>query len=145
MGRTGVLAVLLAASAATLAAFQSTLDPASLSDAILLGQSTSESARANFNAPYHINVGVSPVDDIEIVTPFRRIVLDAESQARAGNRGSYGQRVALATLGDDPTRVDIVAGLTFNPLNNYVGVPDFAVTLVDQRGALTQSRTVSRL
>ena len=137
--------VLLAASAATLAAFQPTLDPASLSDAILLGQTTSDSARANFHAPYHINVGAPPVDDIEVVTPFRRIVLDAESQARAGNRGSYGQRVALATLGDDPSRVDIVVELTFSPLNNYVGVPDFAVTLVPQSGDPIQSRTIQRL
>jgi len=145
MGRTGVMLVLLAASAATLAAFQPILDPASLSDAILLGQTTSDSTRAKFHAPYHINVGAPPVDDIEVVTPFRRIVLDAESQARAGNRGSYGQRVALATLGDDPSRVDIVVELTFNPLNTYIGVPDFAVTLVPQRGGLIQPRTIERL
>src|SRR5205814_8700752 len=115
MERTGVMLVLVAASAATLAAFQPTLDPNLLSDAILLGQSTSDSTRANFHVPYHINVGVAPVDDIEVVTPFRRVVLDAESQARAGNRGSYCQRAALATLGDDPSRVDIVVELTFNP------------------------------
>ena len=145
MGRTGVMLAWLAASAATLAAFQPTLDPTSLSDAILTGQSTSDSVRANFHSPYHLNVGVPPVDDIEVVTPFRRVVLDAESQARAGNRARYGQRVAIATLGDDPSRVDIVVELTFNPMNNYVGVPDFAVTLVSATGELIQSRTIDRL
>ena len=145
MGRTGVMLVLVAASVATLAAFQATLDPASLSDAIVLGKSTSDSARANFNAPYHINVGAAPVDAIDVVTPFRRIVLDAESRSREGNRVSYGQRVALATLGDDPSRVDIVVDLTFSPLNSYVGVPDFAVTLVPQSGDLIQPRTIAKL
>ena len=145
MGRTGVMLVLVAASVATLAAFQPTLDPASLADAIVLGQTTSDSTRANFHAPYRVNVGVAPVDDIEVVTPFRRIVLDAETQARAGNRGSYGQRVALATLGDDPSRVDIVVELTFSPLNNYVGVPGFVVTLVPQNGDPISARTIRSL
>ena len=145
MGRTGIMFVLVAAAVATLAAFRPTLDPTSLTDAILLGQTTSDSARASFHAPYHVDVGAAPVDDIEIVTPFRRIVLDAESQARAGNRGSYGQRAALATLGDDPSRVDIVVELTFSPLNNYVGVPDFVVTLVPQSGEPIPSRTIERL
>jgi len=144
MGRTGVMLAFVAATTATLAAFEATLDPASLAEAILTGQGTSEATRANFHAPYHFNVGVAPVDDIDVVTPFRRIVLDAESHARAGDR-AYGQRLALATLGDDPSRVDIVAELTFHPLNTYIGMPDFAVTLIPQAGDPIQPRTIGRL
>jgi hypothetical protein len=144
MGRTGLLLVFLAAPNVLVAAFDATLNPASLSDAILTGQTTSDSTRASFHAPYHFNVGVPPIDDIEVVTPFRRIVLDAESHARAGNR-SYGQRLALETLGDDPSRVDIVAELTFHPLNTYLGVPDFVVTLVPQAGDPIKARTIERL
>ena len=129
MGRTGfVLAALLASSAAT-GAFEPALDPRSLSDAIDLGQSRIDDMRSRFHAPYRIDVKEPPVDYLDVVTPFRRVALDAEARTRAGQR-LYGQREALATLGDAPSRVDIVVELTFHPLNNYIGVPDFAVTLV---------------
>jgi len=133
MGRTGlVLAALLACGAAA-GAFEQALDPRSLADAIELGQSRIDDMRSRFHAPYRIDVRQPPVDYLEVITPFRRVALDAEARTRAGER-LYGQREALATLGDAPSRVDIIAELTFHPLNNYVGVPNFAVTLVPPGG-----------
>jgi hypothetical protein len=85
-----------------------------------------------------------PVDYIEVVTPFRRIALDAESHTRAGER-LYGQREALATLGDNPSRLDGVVELTFHPLNNYVGVPAFTVSLLPAGGTPIEPRTISRV
>jgi hypothetical protein len=145
MARTDVVAVaLLAAFTAAVSAFEPALDPRSLADAIDLGQSRIDDVRSRFHAAYHIEVMQPPVDYIEVVTPFRRIALDAESHTRAGER-LYGQREALATLGDNPSRLDVVVELTFHPLNNYVGVPAFTVSLLPAGGTPIEPRTISRV
>ena len=142
MARTGLLIALLAGGAA-LAAFEQSLDPQALAEAIEIGQSRIDDMRSRFHAPYRVEVMQPPVDYIDVVTPFRRIALDAEAHSRAG-QGLYGQREALALLGDNPSRVDLVVELTFHPLNNFVGVPDFTVTLVGAGGAATQPSAISR-
>src|ERR1041384_7448674 len=126
MGRTGLLFAALLAATAAVAAFDQALDPQSLADAIQIGSSRIDDTRSRFHAPYRVEVMQPPVDYIDVVTPFRRIVLDAESRTRAGER-LYGQREAIATLGDNPSRVDLVIDLTFHPLNNYQGVPEYTV------------------
>jgi hypothetical protein len=145
MARTDVVVVaVLAAFTAAVSAFEPSLDPRSLADAIDLGQSRIDDVRSRFHAAYHIDVMQPPVDYIEVVTPFRRIALDAEARTRAGER-LYGQREALATLGDNPSRLDVVVELTFHPLNNYVGVPAFTVSLVPSGGKVIEPRTISRI
>jgi hypothetical protein len=145
MARTDVVAVaVLAALTAAVSAFEPSLDPRSLADAIDLGQSRIDDLRSRFHAAYHVEVMQPPVDYIEVVTPFRRIALDAEARTRAGER-LYGQREALATLGDNPSRLDVVVELTFHPLNNYVGVPAFTVILVPPGGRAIEPRTISRV
>ena len=145
MARTDVVVVaVLAALTAAVSAFEPALDPRSLSEAIDLGQSRIDDVRSRFHAAYHIDVMQPPVDYIEVVTPFRRIALDAEARTRAGER-LYGQREALATLGDNPSRLDIVVELTFHPLNNYVGVPAFTVALMAPGGKAIEPRTIGRV
>ena len=145
MARTDVVVVaVLVALAAAVSAFEPSLDPRSLSDAIDLGQSRIDDMRSRFHAAYHVDVMQPPVDYIEVVTPFRRIALDAEAHTRAGER-LYGQREALATLGDNPSRLDVVVELTFHPLNNYVGVPAFTVVLMPSGGKAIEPRTISRV
>jgi hypothetical protein len=145
MARTDVVVVaVLAAFTAAVSAFEPSLDPRSLADAIDLGQSRIDDVRSRFHAAYHIEVMQPPVDYIEVVTPFRRIALDAEARTRAGER-LYGQREALATLGDNPSRLDVVVELTFHPLNNYVGVPAFTVSLMPPGGRAIEPRTISRV
>ena len=145
MARTDVVVVaVLTALTAAVGAFEPALDPRSLSEAIDLGQSRIDDVRSRFHAAYHIDVMQPPVDYIEVVTPFRRIALDAEARTRAGER-LYGQREALATLGDNPSRLDIVVELTFHPLNNYVGVPAFTVTLMAPGGKAIEPRTIGRV
>src|SRR5215468_8225788 len=138
-----VVATLVAFSVGA-SAFEASLDPGSLTDAINLGLSRIDDVRSRFHATYHIDVRQPPVDYIEVVTPFRRIALDAEAHTRAGER-LYGQRDALATLGDNPSRLDVVVELTFHPLNNYVGVPAFTVSLVPSGGKVIEPRTISRI
>jgi hypothetical protein len=146
MARTDVLAVVtILVFTAIVHAFEPSLDPNSLADAIELGQSRIDDMRSRFHAMYHVEVMQPPVDYVEVVTPFRRIALDAEAHTRAGQR-LYGQRDAVATLGDNPSRLDLVVELTFHPLNNYVGVPDFTVTLAPVGGGTAiEPRAISRV
>ncbi len=143
MGRTGLVFAVLISSSAIIAAFEPSLDPQTLAEAIALGQSRIDDMRSRFHAPYRIDVMQPPVDYIEVVTPFRRIALDAEAHTRAGER-LYGQREALATLGDNPSRVDVIVELTFHPLNNYIGVPDFTVNVVPAGGMPIAPRGIIR-
>lgn len=145
MARTDVLVfVALIAFSTAAIAFEPSLDPPSLADAVQLGQSRIDDVRSRFHAAYHVDVMQAPVDYIEVVTPFRRVALDAEAHTRAGER-LYGQREALATLGDNPSRVDVVVELTFHPLNNYVGVPAFAVSLVASGRTPIEPRSIDRV
>ena len=83
MVRASLLLLSLVTAAATLTAFEQNLDPQALAEAIELGQSRIDDMRSRFHAPYHIDVMQPPVDYIEVVTPFRRIAVDAEAHTRA--------------------------------------------------------------
>ena len=141
MARTGIVLAALLASTSAVAAFEASLDQQSLAEAIALGLSRIDDMRSRFHAAYRLEVMQPPVDYIEVVTPFRRVALDAEAHTRAGER-LYGQREALATLGDTPSRVDLVVELTFHPLNNYAGMPDFDVALVPTGGPALEPRSL---
>ena len=93
IGMAGLLLVQVGA-----AAMQATLDPRAVSDAVALGQSRGERERARFHMPYRLVVSRAPVDFVEVVTPFRRIVLEAEARAQTGDR-AFGQRQAIELLG----------------------------------------------
>ena len=128
MARTGLVLLALLAATTELSSFDQPLDPRSLSEAIDIGQSRFDNERSRFHALYRLRVARAPIDYIEVVTPFRRVALEAEVHTRAGQR-LFGQREALAALGTDPSRVDIVVELTFHPLNTFVGVPNYTVVL----------------
>jgi len=104
------------------------LDARAIEAALAIGQSHIDAERARFHAPYRLPVAQAPVDYIEVVTPFRRVVLAAEARARMGDR-SFGQRQALEVLGTAPDEFDVWVELTFHPLNAYVGVPAYEVAL----------------
>jgi hypothetical protein len=118
----------VAASTLTALAMESMADPQAIQDAISIGQSTFPADRTRFHTPYRVTIGKSPVDYLEIVTPFRRVELAAEERAAQGDR-RFGQRQAREVLSASPDEIDINVELTFHPLNTYVGVPDYIVTL----------------
>jgi hypothetical protein len=113
-----------------LTAMDATLDLRGIDEAVTLGQSRSDRDRSRFHAPYRIVVDRAPVDYFEIVTPFRRIVLAAETRARGADR-SFGQRQALEILAAAPPTVAVAVELTFHPMHTFVGVPDYDVVLLD--------------
>ena len=110
-----------------------TLSTRSMSEAVALGLTRIEQDRVRFHAPYRIQIGKVPVDWVDIITPFRRVVLEAETQTRNGSR-LFGQREALAALRPDPERVNLVVELTFHPLNRFTRVPAYDVVLAPTSG-----------
>jgi hypothetical protein len=92
-------------------AFQIDIDAAAIQEAIAIGQSRIGGERERFHVPYRLTVATAPVDDIEVITPFRRIVLDAEGEAEIGNR-TYGQRNALEALAAAPDVLELDVELT---------------------------------
>lgn len=130
------LLIVAAAVAATagLGAVELTLSARALAQAIDIGQSRLESVRTRFHQPYRIRVSNPPVDYIDVITPFRRVVLAAETRARIGDR-MFGQREAQATLAAAPQQIDLVVELTFHPQNTYVGVPAYDVRILAARAA----------
>lgn len=139
----GVRAALLLALGAvvSLHAFEVNLGPALIADAIALGQTTLGADRATFHARYRMAVREPPVDFVEVVTPFRQIVLAAEARLRAGER-LLGQRDAMALLGDTPNQLELRLEFTFHPQNTFIGVPfyDVELTSVDTLRAVTPAR-----
>lgn len=121
-----LVAVLLGGPAVS--GFEQMLGLPLISEALLLGQSRSDSTRARFHQPYRLEVGRPPIDHIDVVTPFRRVVLTAEERAQLGT--GLTQREAVAALGDQAAVVQLRVEMTFHPLNVFVGVPEYAVELV---------------
>jgi len=110
-------------------AFQPTLDRRGIEEAIFIGQSRFDGERARFHNAYRLRVSRPPVDWIDVITPFHRVALAAEAQARIGDR-VFGQREAAATLSAAPDSIELLIELTFHPTNTFVGVPAYNVYLV---------------
>ena len=133
--RQAISAVLLLSVVAgtALTAVQTNVDLLAIDEALMLIRSGSLSELARFNELYRVKVEKAPVDYLEVVTPFRRIVLTGSARAAAGDRG-FGQRQAIDLLAEAGDRLDVYAEITLNPLNTYIGVPEYVVALVNGSG-----------
>ena len=134
--RTRAVAVAVAAALSAPArglAVQANLDPQTVLEAITLGQSALDGGRTAFHRPYRFTIGKAPVDTVEVVTPFRRVVIAAELRARSGDR-RFGQRDGLAVAASYPGQLSVHAELTFHPLNTYVLVPQYRMAWLTGRG-----------
>jgi hypothetical protein len=111
-------------------AVQLTLDRRAIEEAIYIGQSRIESERTRVHAPYRVRVSQPPVDWIDVVTPFHRVELAAEMNARTGGR-LFGQRDASdVLLRQAPSQIDLLIELSFHPLNTFVAVPSYDVQII---------------
>jgi len=129
-GRFFVVAVL---TSAAVLAYDGTLDRRGIEEAISIGSARIESVRVRFHQPYRLAVGRAPVDYVDVITPFRRIEIEAETRARAGNR-ALSQAEALNLLAANPDQIDFFVELTLHPMNTYVGLPNYQVQLVPVGG-----------
>jgi hypothetical protein len=126
--QTLVVAIVVAAAGLGMAAVQGNLDLPTVNEALLFVRTATTAEQSQFNRPYRTLVNKAPVDYIEVITPFRRVVL--EGTARRQQTGLLSQKDALALLDTAGNTIDISVELTFNPLNNFLGVPDYNVALV---------------
>ena len=75
------------------------------------------------------------IQQLEVITEFRRFVLAAEEELKGGNwmlgRGGYDQkgRSLKEILRPFAGQVSIRAELRFHPLNSYVALPAFDIML----------------
>jgi hypothetical protein len=122
------------------------VDYVAIQEALTIANSSFEAEHRRFHAEYHLPVNSPPVDFMSIVTPFRRIVLTSETDARLGRR-RFGQKEALGALQPYPDQIEIYAELTFHPHNTFLGVPNYTIELqAASRGAsVILPREVERL
>jgi hypothetical protein len=125
--RLGLVVALIGAIG--LHAAQRDVDARAVLDAIAIGQSAFDADRLRFHAPYRVDVRQPPLDSVDVVTPFRRVVVAAELRAQAGDR-RFGQRDGLAIVNRYPGQISVHADFTFHPLNTLVMVPTFSVRWV---------------
>jgi hypothetical protein len=142
MGRRAVIVCCLLGASVTVTGLQPTLDRRAVEEAISIGQSRFDAERNRFHAGYRLPVSRPPVDWIDVITPFHRVALAAEARARLGNR-TFGQREAGAALSEAPNLVELLIELTFHPLNTYVGVPAYDISL-QGRGNRVKAQFINR-
>jgi hypothetical protein len=133
----------VACCAAAAGAVQITLDRRAIEEAIYIGQSRIESERTKFHAPYRVPVTQPPVDWVDVITPFHRVELAAEMNARRGGR-IFGQREATDALRDAPNQIDLIVEMSFHPLNTFVAVPSYDVEVIVPGGRRIAPRRVDR-
>jgi hypothetical protein len=121
-------ALLLVLSGGAAAAYDTAIGPDAIAEAIRIGQSRVDRARADYHRPYRITIARPPVDYVDVVTPFRRVVLAVEERVRLGGR-AFRQQEAQAVLAGQGNILEVFIELTFHPQNAYVGVPAYEVTL----------------
>jgi len=122
------LAALLVLGGAA-AAFDLALAPDAIAEAIRIGESRIERVRVQFHQRYRLRIGRAPVDAIDLVTPFRRVLIAVEEHQRLGGR-PFRQQDAQGVLARHGPMLDVIVSLTFHPQNAYVGVPPYEVVLV---------------
>jgi hypothetical protein len=123
------LVVAVTMAGAVLMAYDPAIDELEALDAIRLGQSRVESERLRFQQQYRFIVNRPPVDFVEVVTPFRRIVQAVERRAQVGG-GLFMQSEALAIAAASAGQLDVIVQTTFHPLNTFVAVPAYEVRMV---------------
>ena len=110
-------------------AVQLGLDRRAVEEAIYIGQSRIESERTRFHTPYRVRVAQPPIDWIDVITPFHRVELAAEMNARSGRR-MFSQQDASEVLKGAANQIDLLIEMSLHPLNTFVAVPSYQVQLV---------------
>ena len=124
-------------------AVQLTLDRRSVEEAIYIGQSRIESDRTRFHVPYRVRVVQPPIDWIDVITPFHRVELAAEENARRGGR-MFSQQEAIEVMKDAVNQIDLLIEMSFHPLNTFVAVPLYQVQIVLPGGRRVEPKRIER-
>jgi len=133
----------LAWGAASPHAVQIELDRRAVEEAIYIGQSRIESERTRFHAPYRVRTAQPPIDWIDVITPFHRVELAAENNARRGGR-MFSQQEAIAVMKDVVNQIDLLIEMSFHPLNTFVAVPLYQVQILLPDGRRVEPKRIER-
>ena len=87
-----LVALLLAGNAAS--GLETAITPRLIDEALTLGLSRIESVHTRFHQPYRLKVARPPFDYIDVVTPFRRVVLNTGRAYNLGIRGVTNREAA---------------------------------------------------
>lgn len=121
--------IVVAALEPSLAGPDQGLDRAAVTEAVRIGRTNSR----NFHAPYRIAVDDPVVRQIEVITPFRRIVQLTEE--REGLRdATWDESRAAAAVRPFEGRLDVVMSLHFPPQNTYQSLPPYSLVIYDHGG-----------
>jgi hypothetical protein len=91
-----------------------------------------EQTRARFHAPYITRLDDATVEEVQVVTEFRRYVLTAEQQLALGRwMFAQGTREAEEALRPWKGRLSILVRFRFHPQNNLDGIPPYESVLGD--------------
>ena len=124
-------------------AVQLALDRRAVEEAIYIGQSRIDADRTRFHVPYRVRVVQPPIDWIDVITPFHRVELAAESNARRGGR-MFSQQEAIEVMKDAVNQIDLLIEMSFHPLNTFVAVPLYQVQIVLPGGRRVEPKRVER-
>lgn len=98
---------------------------ADLERALSLGRRP-EAERARFHAAYVFALNDATVEQIEVITEFRRAVIVVEDRAKFGDY-MFGVRQLESAVRPFHDQVTIRARLRFHPMNTLPGIPDYEV------------------
>jgi hypothetical protein len=102
-------------------------EPSDILRAMRLAQESAET-RARFHAPYVFKLNDATVEQIEVITEFRRYVQTAEEQLRLGNwLFAQGTREAQDALRTWQGHLSIVTRLRFHPQNAFISIPPYDI------------------
>lgn len=115
---------------------QAALDQDGLERALHLARAPARD-RARFHAPYVFTFDGPDLEELQVVTEFRRAVLIAEDHLRIGD-WMFTRSPAQASAALEPWRglVVVTARLRFNPLNVYATMPPYTMTLQSAAGTV---------
>lgn len=103
--------------------------PRDVERALKLAQAP-EPQRAAFHKPYVLHLDHAELEQLDVITEYRRYVLAAEDQLRMGNwLFAQSVRDAQEKLKPWRERLTLVARLRFHPQNVLIGIPPYEIAL----------------
>ena len=87
-----------------------------------------DAERARFHKPYMLAIADPTVEQIEVVTEFRRVVMFAEEQIRHGDH-MFGLRQTEPAMRPWHGKLTIAARLRFHPMNTFRASPPYDITV----------------
>jgi hypothetical protein len=108
-------------------AIRLTLGSEDVDRALRIGRS-SEAERARFHAPYIVALHDATLQQIEVLTEFRRAVLESENRMRLGDH-MFSVRPATEMLRPWRGKLTLALRLRFHPHNVFVAVPPYEIAI----------------